>query len=356
MLLAVVGLVAAASLALTMIQIGSQADFLPLLAGLALALIPVAIVLPGILWLDRLEAEPVQQLLFTFGWGAIIAPAGALLVNSFSLTALAASGNSRNTTAIFVAPWVEEVLKGLAVLCVYLWRKSEFDGVVDGIVYGALVGLGFAFTENVLYLGKSLDAQGVDGLVNTFILRCVVGPFAHPLFTVAVGVGIGLTASSKIKWQRRIGPLAGLLIAVLVHAIWNGSALAGVNGFFGIYLLIQMPIFMAALWITRWARQRESRLIMEHLTVYVANGWFTDAEVEMLGSTARRRSARHWAAQVNGQTGRRAMRNFQHSATELAFARDRATRASLHETEAVIEATLLRQATAHRHGFRQAEG
>jgi protease PrsW len=344
-------LVMAACLLLVLLTIGSDTGPTGFVAGFVFSLVPVCIVLPALLWLDRLEAEPVTQLLFAFGWGAVVSTFLALLINTYSLAALTEHGGDISTAAVFVAPWVEEVCKGAAVLVILLWRRREFDGVVDGVVYAGLAGLGFAFTENVLYLGRSLQENGSAGLAVTFVLRCVFGPFAHPLFTMATGIGLGVASRTHRGWLRVVAPLLGLLVAVLLHSLWNLSAVAGLRGFIGVYVVVQIPIFVAAVLFAVWARRRESRLISRHLQVYVASGWFTPAEVAMLGSMPERRRARAWAQQVGGARGRAAMRGFQAAATELAFARDRATRAALNEEAQAIERDLLRQVTAQRYGF-----
>jgi protease PrsW len=351
LLMALAALVMAACLLLVLLLIGADTGITGFVAGFVFALVPVCIVLPALLWLDRLEAEPVGQLLFAFGWGAVVATFIALIVNSYSLAALTEYGGDVSTAAVFVAPWVEEVSKGLAVLVVLVWRRREFDGIVDGIVYAGLAGLGFAFTENVLYLGRSLQENGTTGLAVTFVLRAVFAPFAHPMFTMATGIGLGVASRTSRAWLRVVAPLVGLVVAVALHSLWNLSAVAGLRGFVGLYVLVQVPIFVAAVGFAVWARRREARLIREHLQVYVASGWFTPAEVEMLGSMTERRRARTWAFSVGGGAGRAAMRAFQSAATELAFARDRATRAALSEEAQQIERNLLAQVTAHRYGF-----
>jgi RsiW-degrading membrane proteinase PrsW (M82 family) len=351
LLMALAVLVMAGCLLLVLVLIGADTGLTGFVAGFVFSLVPVCIVLPALLWLDRLEAEPVGQLLFAFGWGAVVATFVALVVNSYSLAALTRYGGDVSTAAVFVAPWVEEVSKGVAVLLVLLWRRQEFDGIVDGIVYAGLAGLGFAFTENVLYLGRSLQENGTTGLAVTFVLRALFGPFAHPMFTMATGIGLGVAARTSKAWLRVVAPLLGLVVAVGLHSLWNLSAVAGLRGFIGVYVAVQIPIFVAAVCFALWARHREATLIRRHLQVYVASGWFTPAEVEMLGSMTERRRARAWAAQVAGGRGRASMRAFQSAATELAFARDRATRAALSQEAQQIERDLLAQVTAHRYGF-----
>jgi RsiW-degrading membrane proteinase PrsW (M82 family) len=350
LLVALAVVVMAALGLLVLLLVGSDTGAVGFVAGFAFALVPVAIVVPALLWLDRLEAEPVGQLLFAFGWGAVVATFVALLVNSYSLAVINASGGTFSTTSVVVAPWVEETAKGLGVLVILLWRRRDFDGVVDGIVYAGLVGCGFAFTENVLYLGRSLQESGTAGLALTFVLRGVFGPFAHPMFTMATGVGLGVASRTARPPLRVVAPLLGLVVAVILHGLWNLSAVAGLRGFASLYVLVQVPLFAAAVGIAIWARRREARLVGLHLRAYAAAGWFTPDEVIMLASHPLRRKARAWAKQVGGSRGARAMRGFQAAATELAFARDRATRATLDGEDRAIEQHLLAQVSAQRFG------
>ena len=336
---------------LTVLAIGSNTGVTGLVAGFVFALVPVCVVVPALLWLDRFEAEPTSSLVFAFAWGAVVATFIALLVNSYSLVLLRESGGDPTATSVLVAPWVEETAKGAAVLLVLLWRRREFDGVVDGIVYAGLAGVGFAFTENVLYFGRSLQESGTAGLAVTFVLRGIFSPFAHPLFTMCTGIGLGVAVTARRAATRVIAPLLGWLSAVILHGLWNLSAVAGLRGFLGLYILVQVPIFLAAVGFAIWARRREARLVTRHLQVYAASGWFTPAEVAMLGSMSERRRARAWAQSVGGAAGRRAMSGFQSAATELAFLRDRQQRSAVPDDALEAERSLLRQVTAQRYGF-----
>ena len=149
--------------------------------------------------------------------------------------------------AIVVAPIVEETCKGAAVLLVFLYRRREFDGVVDGIVYAGMAGIGFAFTENVLYLGRALADSGVDGLAATFVLRCIFGPFAHPLFTMATGVGFGIAVTTRRRAVRYLAPIVGWLVAVLLHASGTSRPSPVCAASSRRTSLLQVPIFVAAL-------------------------------------------------------------------------------------------------------------
>jgi RsiW-degrading membrane proteinase PrsW (M82 family) len=336
---------------LVLLLVGHDTGITGLVAGIVFAVVPVLVVVPSLLWLDRFEAEPPALVAFAFAWGAVVATFVALVVNSYSLELLREAGGDLTSAAILVAPWVEETCKGSVVLLVLLWRRREFDGVVDGIVYAGLAGAGFAFTENVLYLGRALQDHGTAGLAVTFVLRCVVGPFAHPLFTMATGIGLGVAVTTRRRWVRWVAPVAGWLLAVVLHSLWNLGAVAGLRGFLSAYVVVQVPIFVLAVTFALWARRREGRLIAEHLAVYASTGWLTPGEVRMLASASERRRALAWAGSVRGRPGRRSMRLFQATGTDLAFLRARASRGAAAPGAAQEERELLRQLAVHRYGF-----
>lgn len=308
---------------LTVVAIAAETGVLGLAAGVVLAAVPVFPVVATFLWLDRYEAEPRALLLFAFGWGAAVATFGSLILNTASVLALQASGGDPTLAAVLVAPVVEETSKGLAVVGVLVLRRREFDGVVDGIVYAGIAGIGFAFVENVLYLGRALAEGGTGETVVVFVLRCLFSPFAHPLFTILIGVGIGLAVSRRNRLVRIGAPILGWVLAVGLHAAWNLSAVAGLSGFVTAYALLQLPVFVAVVVLAMMARRREGRLVRRHLDVYADTGWLTVAEVRMLSSLSERRAARGWAARTGGHDVSRAMRDFQELATELAFLRER---------------------------------
>jgi RsiW-degrading membrane proteinase PrsW (M82 family) len=336
---------------LVVLLVGHDTGLTGLFAGVVFALVPVLVVVPSLLWLDRFESEPPTLVAFAFAWGAVVATFVALVVNSYSLELLRQAGGDLTTAAVVVAPWVEETCKGAVVLLVLLWRRHEFDGVVDGIVYAGLAGAGFAFTENVLYLGRALEESGTAGLAVTFVLRCVFAPFAHPLFTMATGIGIGVAVTTRHAWLRWSAPVAGWALAVVLHALWNLGAVAGLRGFVSAYVAVQVPIFVLAVAFALWARRREGRLIARHLAGYASTGWLTPGEVEMLASASERRRAQAWASSVLGRPGRRAMRMFQATGTDLAFLRARVARGAGPPAAAAVERELLRQLAAHRYGF-----
>jgi RsiW-degrading membrane proteinase PrsW (M82 family) len=334
----------------TIAQITTVTGVLGVVTGTALAAIPVFPVVAAYLWLDRYEAEPASLLAFAFAWGAGVATFGALVVNTASLQAIRDAGGDPSTTLLVVAPLTEEALKGAAVLLVLLLRRREFDGVVDGLVYAGFAGVGFAFLENVLYLGRGFAAGGGE-LVAVFVVRCVVSPFAHPLFTGATGIGLGLAARSRRPVVRIGAPLAGFAVAVGLHAAWNLSALSGLSGFLGVYLVVQVPIFVCFVALAVVARRREGALIARHLEVYARTGWLTRSEVAMLASLTTRHEAQAWAERTGGGAARRAMRDFQDFGSELAFLRERMVRGTAADDAPTQELALLAGLSDRRAAF-----
>ena len=148
---------------------------------------------------------------------------------SSSPTRVLGQGSGDVLGASVIAPIVEEGVKGAFVVGLLIFRRREFDGIVDGIVYAGLVGAGFAFTENILYMGRAFAESGGlvgqdGGVLAVLILRGVLSPFAHPLFTSMTGIGCGLAAVSRSAPARVLYVLVGYALAVVLHALWNSSA------------------------------------------------------------------------------------------------------------------------------------
>ncbi|MGX1791505.1 PrsW family intramembrane metalloprotease [Microbacterium sp. NPDC055312] len=288
--------------------------------GLVLAIVPLAIVLTGVRMIDRWEPEPKSLVIFALGWGAVAAVGITLLVDL--AFALAVGPRNEFFAAVIQAPVIEEIAKGVGVLVVFVIGRRAFDGPVDGVVYGALVGAGFAFTENIQYFGTSLTSGGAVELTMTFILRGLVSPFAHAMFTALTGFAIGLAARRGASTASAVGSGAvGLIGATLLHAYWNGSSLLG--DFLALYITTQVPLFIGFIIAILALRREESRLTRLRLGDYAAAGWFTPEEVEMLATPAGRRTGMQWASGLRGDR-RRVMQSFIRDAAALAAVRQRA--------------------------------
>ncbi|KGN39211.1 membrane protein [Knoellia subterranea KCTC 19937] len=336
------------------VAIGAAAGVSATLLGLVAAIIPLGIVVPTFMWLDRFEAEPTRYLVMAFLWGALIAVLIAMTLNTAGQLVLRGSipdQDSLQLTAVFVAPVVEEIAKGAFIVLVWLFAKREFDGVTDGMVYAGVTAAGFAFTENIQYLALAWAEHGRDGLTATFVGRCLLSPFAHPMFTICTGIGIGIAATSRMGWKRWLAPLAGLIIAVVAHAIWNVAAVSGGEGLIAVYLLIEVPLFLSFVGFAVWVRRREGQLIGQFLYPYADAGWLSPAEVEMLASMPRRREARQWARMNGGREALRSMEDFQDTASELALLRRRMHHSAADARALSDERDLLAALVARRHDF-----
>ncbi|MEP6478036.1 MAG: PrsW family intramembrane metalloprotease [Rhodoglobus sp.] len=295
------------------------------LGGL-LALVPLTIVFFGARWIDRWEPEPRLAILFAFLWGAAVAVIIALVVGATVDAYVNANGGPGSSYdfvgAVIQAPIAEEGAKGLGLLVIFFVAKRFFDGPVDGVVYAAWVAGGFAFTENILYFGgQLLDAGQVDGSVaELFLIRGIMSPFAHVMFTSCTGLALGFAARRGVRGIGAIGFwIVGLVPAMLLHALWNG-ALFIVGDFYQYYFLLQFPLFLIAVTLVLLLRRQESRLTRDRLTEYAAAGWFNQDEVNSLATPAGRRQSRAWARQ-RGVGG--VMKKYVQDATHLAFARQR---------------------------------
>jgi RsiW-degrading membrane proteinase PrsW (M82 family) len=287
--------------------------------GLVLALIPLAIVFFVVRMIDRWEPEPKLMVFFAVAWGAIAAIGLTLLVD-LGLTLLLGY-RSDEVGAVLQAPIVEELFKGLGVYLIFLLARRSFDGPVDGVVYGALVGAGFAFTENIQYFAISLIEGGGAQLTMTFAVRAILSPFAHAMFTSLTGLAIGLAARRQASAGAALGFAAiGWLGAILLHGLWNGSATFG--DFFLLYFLLQVPLFVGFIFGVIALRREEARLTKARLGDYAAAGWFTPEEVNMLATPSGRKVGLSWAAQLRGDR-RPLMREFIKDATKLAMVRQR---------------------------------
>ena len=335
-------------------ELGAHLGLVTVALAVLCAAIPLGIVIPTFMWLDRFEAEPTRLLVFAFLWGALLAAALAAVFNTSALAVFQASTDpttALQTTAVVVAPVVEEGVKGLLVLVIWRFMKNEFDGVTDGMVYAGMVAAGFAFTENISYLGEAFQQGGGQYLAATFVLRCLFSPFAHPMFTCLTGIGIGIAATTTKPWLKVFAPLAGYCLAILAHSMWNLSATVGGQGMISVYLLVEVPIFIAFIVMVVVARRREGHLIGRFLSPYAAAGWLSPAEVSMLASMPRRREARIWARTNAGKPGLVAMRAFQDAASELALLRRRMYHSAADARALQAERRLLDAIVARRREF-----
>jgi RsiW-degrading membrane proteinase PrsW (M82 family) len=291
---------------------------------MVLAVIPLAGVLLAVRLVDRWEPEPRGLAVAAVAWGAVGAVALALLADLLLAPVVGVLGPSTADalSSVVQAPIVEEVAKAIGVLLIFVVGRRAFDGPVDGVVYGALVGAGFAFTENILYFATSLIEGGVGEVTFTFLLRGILSPFAHVMFTAVTGYALGRAARRGAAAGEAFGSLAvGTLGAIALHALWNGSAVFA--DFFALYVTLQVPLFLGFVAGVILLRREESRLTRARLADYAAAGWFSATEIDLLATPTGRRRAVAWARSLPGDRTS-LMKRFIADATSLAAARQRA--------------------------------
>src|SRR5687767_14456910 len=315
---------------LVLLVIGIETGPVGLILGLLAAMIPVPLYVVLVLWIDRYEGEPLWMLSTASFWGALVAAFFAFLLNTiFGLTVSVLAQNAsagEASTAVISAPIVEEIGKSFILFIFFFAKKDEFDGVVDGIVYASMVGLGFAMTENILYYGNAASESG-GMLTATVIVRGFFAPFSHPLFTSLTGIGLGLARQSTDVMIKILAPIIGLLMAIVMHSIWNGSAVFGGGPiFFMTYVVVMVPAFLIMLIVIVLALRREGQVVRQFLVTDIERGLFTREEYEQLGSISGRMGSSFNALSRTGVKGWRTRRRFNQLASELAFHRSRVSR------------------------------
>lgn len=291
------------------------------------ALIPTAIYVLLVWWLDRYEKEPLWLLAVAFLWGAIPAAILSVLLESLiDIPIYALGGESLATNLLSLAagaPIIEETAKGIAIAGLVLLFPREFDDVLDGIIYGAMIGFGFAFTENVFaYFIPILQDEGIAaGLVNVF-LRTVVFGFNHAFWTAILGAAVGYARWCPGWGRRLLVPLAGWALAVSFHAIHNaGAALADQTLFLslGFSIVVDWGGVLLLILVAALVLRRESNWIEQGLVEEVRRGNISRQELALLRSASGRLRVRWLAWRRGGRAAYRAVGGYYQCATELAF-------------------------------------
>jgi RsiW-degrading membrane proteinase PrsW (M82 family) len=222
-------------------------------------------------WVDRYEKEPVLLLGGVFLWGAIIAAGAAFITNTFlGLGIYMFTGSQAFTelsTASAIAPVIEETLKGMACLLVFIFFRHEFDSILDGIVYAAITAIGFAATENIYYIYTyGFQENGINGILYMFFVRVILVGWQHPFYTSFIGIGLALSRLSRNTSIKLLAPIIGWVVAVFTHSIHNTISTI----FQGIQSMVVGILFDWSGWIAMiifviWALYREQKWIIVQL-------------------------------------------------------------------------------------------
>jgi len=300
--------------------------------GFVLATTAMALVVLCYLWLDRWEPEPPRLLILAFLWGASVAVVASIVLEHLMEASLAAGRpplpdgepTTSPITMAIGAPLAEEAAKGLfLVLMMTGRRRNELNTLTDCLVYAGFTAVGFAWMENIFYIA---NGETLAGSLVIAGMRLVMGPFAHPLFTTMTAIGVHF-ALHRRGTAAKIGcVLVGYAGAVLMHGLWNGSALLGARAYLGVYVLWMMPIFALAIALAITSRKRERQTIAAKMPGMVANGLLTPYEAAWIGSMRGRKAAVATAQGFGGRAAGSAVKAFILQVVELAYVRDRIDR------------------------------
>ena len=251
------------------------------LASVFFGVAPMLLFAWFVYWLDRYEKEPKILLGVVFVWGAVVAAGVSFVVNTtLGIGVYLVTGSESFTdlaTGSLVAPPVEETLKGLAVLLVFLVFRREFDSVLDGIVYAGIVALGFAATENSYYIyNYGYLEDGWTGLFVLVFVRVILVGWQHPFYTAFIGIGLASARLNRSIAVKIIVPAIGLAVAIFAHSLHNtlASVLTGLGGL-AVGILIDWSGWLFMFLIILWAISDVRKRLRTQLLEETLNGIIT---------------------------------------------------------------------------------
>ena len=299
---------------------------------LALYAVPLFLL---IYFLDLYEREPLSLVFGSFLWGGVVATALAGIGNlGWGLVVLLAGGGefAARWAAALTAPFVEEILKGAGVVMIYLIARRELDDTMDGFVYGAMVGLGFAVVEDVFYFIARFGGSPGAVLVGFFVRVIASGLYSHVLWSGLAGMGVGYFVGRRgeVSAARRVAAALGLfLVAVAGHFLWNSPLLDFLPGrISSIGALFQVvwagaikgfPLLALVVVMVVLARRREHRWLRAALVTEVGGEGILEEEMAVLASPRRRRRARRETGRRAGPAAASLVKRFHRAQIDLAM-------------------------------------
>lgn len=295
--------------------------------------IGLTILVPYILWMQLLvRFDPwtprSRKIVFlAILWGCIPAVLASVIMETEFDTVVANLGEA-GLGLMVVAPFSEELAKGLFLVLMYIFGRQHLRGPWDGLFIGALVGAGFGFAEDIGYLASAFSEGGVAGLVMNYVLREVFTAHAHLVFTACTGLAAGLAARHGLPTSRGLAWIGlGFLAAFALHAVWDTS-----TAFLPAdetVLMFLGPIVQGAVYATiaiaglNVLRRHEDRILAARLAEYAAAGWFSPEEIASVADRHGRKAAVKRAHHMPALR-QRAVRLFFAAQTLLALNREKA--------------------------------
>ena len=306
------------------------AEELPVGALIGFLLVVVVGVLPMIAyalilwWLDRYEKEPLALLIAAFLWGAVPAAVFSLIAEvalGVPISHFVKPAAADMIGGAVVAPLVEELFKGSALFLLLLLFRQEIDSPLDGIIYGGLVGFGFAAVENVGYFAGEFMASGAGGVLTLAVIRAFLFGLNHALFTGLTGLGLAMMRTAPSPAVRVGAPIAGLGLGIAAHSIHNGSVMLGAELCWPCLIAFASDwggVFML-LGVTIWTSLQEQRWITDFLVDEVELGTLSREDYNVIRSHIGRIAARANALSNGDLKQWRLLGRYHRLATELAF-------------------------------------
>lgn len=288
---------------------------------LLLYIVPVVLV---VRWLDLYEREPRSLLIGAFLWGAIVAVMFSGLGNDawgVVIAKLFGAEFASQWSAALTAPVIEEIYKYLGIVVLFLIARAEFDDLIDGFVYGALIGLGFAVAEDIYYFIFVFGGD-VPAVIQGFWLRVVgSGLYGHVTFTGIAGIGFAYFVTRRLDQPllRRLLVATGLLlVAIAAHFVWNSPFLHDLDiilygAFKGLPFLIGLIVLLYL------ARRREHSALGEILAGEVGQPGLVAPEMEALLDRGSRRAVAQRIRTAGGPEAERLFIQLQREQLKLAL-------------------------------------
>jgi RsiW-degrading membrane proteinase PrsW (M82 family) len=304
--------------------------------------VPVVLIVYG---LDLFEREPKLMLAAALVWGGVIAVSLAGYANDAWLSVLgkvAPADFTADWGAAVVAPVTEEILKLTGVIILFLIVPTEFDGVMDGFVYGAMIGIGFTVVEDVSYFINATAAFGgadqTGPVIDTFLIRVVAGGlYSHVLFAGLTGMGFAYFVTRRQEaFSRRLLVFGALVVAGAgAHFVWDSPWMMSVldvapgvdkpSTFQWVeYGLIKgLPFLLLLILMVLFATRSEEKNFRAIVAGEPDPEVITEPEIAYLGSLWSRRKARSAAGRIRGPQGSRLTGRLQAAQVEYAMIRSR---------------------------------
>ena len=287
-----------------------------------LCIVPLAIVVSVLLFIDRFEPEPLGMKLAALAWGGGVSIFFGIMGNEFVQYSVTEQTGDEVQGMIFSvvvgAPVVEELLKGLGVLVIVWARRTHISSAIDGLVYAGFAACGFLVVEDFTYFVRAVLTDGDLGQM--FFQRVVMGVFGHVMYTSCMGWATGWAVTRARSAAAGCGAVAlGWFTGMLLHATWNGTAvLSGGDDelFDTFYIFIHVPLFLLWFLFIALAMKRERRDAAAGLMPYVAQGWIIPSEIQMVCDPRSRRAALAWASN-GGPLAKKAMKQFMYALATL---------------------------------------